>query len=146
MRPRHFPVTLLIYAVILNLRNSVEAKPKPKSKWTTQCTKATQKWTSNERNLRFAHDLIFVRMNFPLCRQSRGRPGGVGLAEWATQPARVLPLPLQQGGAWHQRAQLSQDQPQRERQGGGDRPPALQGQEPRQKHGEIINLGLDSSF
>ena len=34
MRPRHFPVTLLIYAVILNLRNSVEAKPKPKSKCT----------------------------------------------------------------------------------------------------------------
>jgi len=32
MRPKHyFPVTLLIYAAILNLLNSVEAKPKPKS-------------------------------------------------------------------------------------------------------------------
>ena len=35
-REHYFPVTLLIYAAILNLQNSVEAKPKPKSK----CSKA----------------------------------------------------------------------------------------------------------
>ena len=69
MRPEHyFPVTLLIYAAILNLQNSVEAKPKPKSKCSKSLQislivkKVTTLWTKDSIGI---SDLPLIRLILP---------------------------------------------------------------------------------
>ena len=135
--------------IIAGFVSDINAKPKAKSKWWLDRI-FLENEISKMQNVHCLQVILMLtpkpgtgRMSHTTCPCSLPTPSARSVTSlWSSLSSLFIKCHYRQGCG--QPAQLPEDQQERERDGGGDSPPPLQGEEPGQIHGQYRQYSYSS--